>query len=111
MDQKGDVFVFGTGFWGGWIYKLLDKSDLPVKAFIDNNPEYQKMQLFGHNVYSPEKLKVGNAVVFIASVEFQDEIAGQLKDYHNEDLRIIKFSEIKDMGMKIFFETKHEEIK
>jgi GT2 family glycosyltransferase len=42
MDQKGDVFVFGTGFWGGWIYKLLDKSDLPVKAFIDNNPEYQK---------------------------------------------------------------------
>jgi len=70
LRRGADIYIWGAG--GGWEeireeYRILHNISLEdyIFAFVDNNPEEQKMKFYGKKVISPDNIDIDNAVVLI----------------------------------------------
>ncbi|MBM7868270.1 methyltransferase domain-containing protein [Heliobacterium gestii] len=60
------VFIFGAGSFGKHIFRVLKILNIPVQAFIDNNPAKRGERLMGIPIEQPAALEPGD-YIFIAS--------------------------------------------
>ena len=52
---EGDAAIYGSGFYGTFIYTSLKQTD-PIICFIDQNPHRQKHRLMGKPIFAPDNL-------------------------------------------------------
>lgn len=74
------VIIFGSGARGRKFYKVLDYSNIAVRAFADNSKEIMGSKLAGVTVYSLEdcKQRWADAVYLVASRYHEEDIQKQL---------------------------------
>ena len=78
-----DVYIFGADISGKIVKKILDRNQVSVKGFVDNNKNKTDVILDGAYVYhAPDFIRTANkeAVVLIASTYIAD-IIRQLEDH------------------------------
>ena len=77
--SNNDVFIFGADIAGKVVKRLLDKSDLKVSGFIDNNRNKCAEAIDNIPVFHAESLNQldKNSVILIASTYIDDAISQQ----------------------------------
>ena len=62
-----EIFVFGCGYWGRELAKILDMKGIVIRGFLDNNSALWGMNIMDYVVEAPDKLyKLPEARVIIA---------------------------------------------
>ena len=64
MDIQYPVAIYGSGFYGAFIYSLLSQPE-QVKCFLDNNIFLQGRQLFGVDIVSPSAVPEDVKYLFV----------------------------------------------
>lgn len=72
--------IFGTGFCGMNVLKMLLNMNGVVNRFYDNKPMPNDSLFFGYPVYSPEYIISESGMTVIASFQYSGEIVCQLTD-------------------------------
>jgi lipopolysaccharide biosynthesis glycosyltransferase len=74
------IVVFGTGECSNWVKEVLNKHNLDIAWYVDNNQKKQGSFIFETAIFGPEKLLTCNLtdyVIIIASM-YHQEISEQL---------------------------------
>jgi len=84
------IVLFGTGFFADIVMKWLDKCNLEVQFFCDNDSQKWGEEFAGRRIISPEELfrEYRDALVFIATERYQEAVLMQLTEnaYPNEQI-------------------------
>lgn len=94
-DITDDVVIFGAGTCGKELERILERCNVPVRFFVDNDEKKWGLEQNGIKIFSPEILKYGDAHVVVTTTRFQKEISRQLQDYANPGLRWSLLEEIR----------------
>ena len=92
---RGPVIVWGVGTHTRRLLAngALQPSD--IAAFVDSNPKYQKQQLAGILVLSPDELAGHLEPILISSYAFQEEISQDIRErlrFPNEQILLYELS-------------------
>lgn len=69
-DDKKDIYIWGSGITGDWVYQLLRENDFIVKCFVDSDVKKQGTFKHGLPVCEPEKLNdSGDDLIVIEALE------------------------------------------
>ena len=81
MQEKELFYIFGAGDYGRHLYQIM-KEEIAVAGFIDNNPDKQGQELYGHMIYKLADIKRGrNIGIIVAVSQFsRSAVVEQLKD-------------------------------
>ncbi len=82
LNSEIPIVIFGCGQRGRQLYQLLNKNDIVVSAFCDNNAEFWNKDFFEINILNP-KLCCDlflNAIYIVAIAGKYDIISKQLSD-------------------------------
>lgn len=95
LNQKDNIFIFGSGKAGQSTLKILKDKNMIVKGFYDNNKELWGETVCNIKVNSPESCKHNsNDFIIIASMYYK-EITTQLNRYGFKEF--IDFCRIEDL--------------
>ena len=81
--SKGNNYViWGAGFYGGQIGRMLDDAGLNVIGFIDNNEGLVNKEYCGKTIMKLEQyiMKYNNAKIIVALTKYHMEVARQLEE-------------------------------
>lgn len=67
MQEKETFYFFGAGDYGKQFYQIM-KDEIAVAGFIDNNPDKQGCELYGHTIYKLSEIKHGRDIGIIVAV-------------------------------------------
>lgn len=95
---KDSCIVFGAGFWGEVVAKLLIENGIVVECFYDNNAENYKNGLLGRKVVVPPLLKIqddhtNRKQVIIASIYCIEILNGLLSKNYRPELLFYPINE------------------
>lgn len=76
MDGQAEYYIWGTGFYGLECCRLFKRMELSVKGFIDNYKTEEFVE--GYPVFLPGQTE-GQGLICVASMDYEEEIVGQLK--------------------------------
>jgi glycosyltransferase involved in cell wall biosynthesis len=94
-NLNSGVIIWGTGVWGKKCCDLLQKCNILIKYYIDNNSDKWGQNLMGIEVKSPQALEDDIDINVIVSVRhFGDVISEQLRGYNNSNLKCVTLDEI-----------------
>lgn len=69
--KKEEIIVWGTGLAGNMIYEALEKRQIPVSCFADNNTKKIGTSIWGKKVLGIEEISQNAFVVIGANVRYQ----------------------------------------
>jgi hypothetical protein len=73
-----DVYIWGGGYLGQIISRVINKIGLSLKGFCDSNPELNNTYICGYKVYSPKNVlttdRDGKTFIVLASGKYQGEM-------------------------------------
>ncbi len=101
FGEKKDFCIFGTGFWGGFILKLMEKCGYKVELFFDNNPELWGKSFCGVEIASPKDLEDRKETIIVTPEKYQMEIKKQIEEYSFTDIRIVLLDELRELAKSI----------
>jgi hypothetical protein len=93
-DKENGIVIWGTGIWGKRCYAIMQKYNIPVNVFVDNNSKVWGQNINGVVICKPEVLIESNANVFVAVAQNGSEIEKQLISYENPDLKWVTLDEL-----------------
>lgn len=88
------IIVFGTGIWGEKINNLLDKNNIQIRFFVDNDQRKWNTLFCGKRIENLDYLIGIKGNIIIAVKKGEDEIKEQLKILCNENIKLITLSEL-----------------
>lgn len=97
--ENREIIIFGTGVWSNVIRRLLFFCESSFDFFCDNNQNKIGKELLGKKIISAGELadQHKDAIVFIATKDFQDEILMQLEQLSFNREQIIHIPQSKTM--------------
>ena len=97
--QNREIITFGTGIWSNVIRRLLFFCESSFDFFCDNNPNKIGKELLGKRIISAGELASQHkeAIVFVATKDYQDEILMQLEQLNFNRGQIIHIPQSKIM--------------
>lgn len=89
-----EIILFGTGFYGPCVVNWLKYCGLEYNFFCDNNSRKTGKEFLGKKIISPQELfaEHRNALVFISTETYEQEIIKQLQENNFPDKQIIRLS-------------------
>ncbi len=82
-ELSNGVIIFGVGNCGGELQTVLEKCDVPVLFFVDNDEKKWGLERQGVKIYSPEILRHCIGHVIVTASRYQKEICSQIQHYAN----------------------------
>ncbi len=101
IPDKEDVDILGTGYWGGFILKLMEKCGYKVEHFYDNNQELWGKSFCGVEIASPKDLEDRKETIIVTPEKYQMEIKKQIEEYSFTDIRIVLLDELRELAKSI----------
>lgn len=77
------VIIFGVGNCGGELQTVLERCDIPVLFFVDNDERKWGLERQGVKIYSPEILRYCNGHVIVTISKHEEGICSQIERYAN----------------------------
>ena len=102
LDRNSNLIIWGTGIWGRRITEFFLQNGKKVSFFVDSNPNKWETQLENIFVKSPDFLQTISCVVFIAVKDYEDEIAKQILNLENPNIRLILLSNFVEEVAKFY---------
>lgn len=89
LENLNEVYIFGAKRLGSNILQLLEKKNIKVLGYVDNNSTLRDTQLDGKKIYVLNQINDKEIPIIIASLNYMYEIETQLKD--NDYKNVIPF--------------------
>lgn len=87
--KGNDIYIFAASVEGRRLLRVLDKYDINIKGFIDNNVNLQKKFIDKKFVYSLNEIEK-NALIIVSSTFYMDEIVAQLEELQFTNYLLLK---------------------
>jgi len=85
------IILYGAAETAELVISAADMVDLKIVAIVDNDPEKQGSDFFGHLIENPSVIEsVKPDAVVISSSGYQEEIYNQIKRYETEGIKVRK---------------------
>jgi len=80
-SENGGYAIWGAGYWGQTLCRMLEDAGLNVECFIDRQNELRGRRIFNRDVISPEMIreKIERCRIIVAVIEGCEEITAWLK--------------------------------
>lgn len=101
FENTNSIVIFGAGYWGGWIKKLLDDCGIDISFFTDNDKDNWDKEVFGKRILAPSYLRSFSGLVIITPENAQACIKNQLLEYRNDKLKIVCLDDLRDFANRI----------
>ena len=87
------VYIWGTGFFGVKVYKVLEKTEVRILGFLDNDINKQNESLFNQVIFSIKALdSFDDVTIIIATIDYEEEIYNQIIETIGFKTKILKIS-------------------
>lgn len=94
IDVKEGFYVFGCGYWGIEIIRMLKKFGIPVLGIVDNNRTIWGNEIEEYKILSPNRIAEHPGKVIIAMSKHANEVVEQINRIKNERIACVTLKEI-----------------
>ncbi len=86
-DHRDKLYLWGAGFWGDCVKKILDDLAIPVVGYVDKSTEKQGLLMNCVTIYSPQELPLLCRIIVTTDRKHYVSVEKELRDRDKKRFR------------------------